>query len=190
LKDVDAAGAPIPMNAMERQDFNRELRAYKELAKVAYARIMKACRLNPKTKNLCETGNLKAAILVRLWQRFHTIDDIVKAAHLLRYSNLKQNEGESGADFVDREQKEFFALREMGTNVNDSLLLTKFIQQDTTNSKHKSLAQTVFTTNSGNFRGKYGLLDKKYLQYYRVISTLACGKYRYVQKWTLLVSFR
>jgi hypothetical protein len=68
LKDVDAAGAPIPMNAMERQDFNRELRAYKELDKVAYARIMKACRLNLKTKNFCETGNLKTAneILVRL----------------------------------------------------------------------------------------------------------------------------
>jgi hypothetical protein len=52
---------------------------------------------------------------------------MVKAGHLLRYSNLKQNEGESGADFVDREQKEFLALREMGIHVNDSLLLTKFI---------------------------------------------------------------
>jgi hypothetical protein len=30
-KDVDAAGAPIPMNARERQDCNRELRAYKEI---------------------------------------------------------------------------------------------------------------------------------------------------------------
>jgi hypothetical protein len=35
----------------------------------------------------------------------------------------------------------------MGINVDDSLRLTKFIQQDTTNSKHKSLlAQTIFTT--------------------------------------------
>jgi predicted RNA-binding protein len=142
-KDVDAAGAPIPMNARDR-----ELRAYKELDKVAYARIMKACRLNLKTKNLCETGIFKTAnkILVRLRQRFHTIDDMVKASHLLRYSNRKQNEGESGADFVDREQKKFLALREMGINVDDSLHLTKFIQQDTTNSKHKSLAQTIFTT--------------------------------------------
>jgi hypothetical protein len=109
---------------------------------------MKACRLNPKTKNLCETGNLKTAneILVILRQRFHKIDDMVKASHLLSSSNLKQNEGESGADFVDREQKEFLALREIGINVDDSLRLTKFIQQDTTNSKHKSLAQTIFTT--------------------------------------------
>jgi hypothetical protein len=147
-KDVDAAGNPIPMNARERQDFTRALRAYKELDKVAYARIMKACRLNPKTKNLCETGNFKTAneILVRLRQRFHTMDDMVKASHLLRYSTLKQNEGESGADFVDRAQKEFLALREMGINVDDSLRLTKFIQQDRTNSKHKSLAQTIFTT--------------------------------------------
>jgi hypothetical protein len=33
----------------------------------------------------------------------------------------------------------------MGINVDDSLRLTKSIQQDTTNSKHKSLAQTIFT---------------------------------------------
>ena len=34
----------------------------------------------------------------------------------------------------------------MGINVDDSLLLTKFIQQGTTNSKHRSLAQTIFST--------------------------------------------
>jgi hypothetical protein len=89
-KDVDAAGALIPMNARERQEFNRELRAYKEMDKVAYARIMKACRLNPKTKNLCETGNLKTAneILVRLDNVFIQLV-MVKASHLLCYSNLK-----------------------------------------------------------------------------------------------------
>ena len=147
-KDVDANGNPIPMNARERQDFNRELRAYKEKDKIAYARIMKACRLNPKTKLLCESGTLKTAneILVRLRQRFHSVDETMKASHLLRYSSLKQQEGESGAEFVDREQREFTALREMGINMDDSLRLTKFIQQDTTNSKHKSLAQTIFTT--------------------------------------------
>jgi transcription-repair coupling factor (superfamily II helicase) len=109
---------------------------------------MKACRLNSKTKLLCESGTLKTAneILVRLRQRFHSVDDeTMKASHLLRYSTLKQQEGESGSDFVDREQKEYTALREMGINV-DSLRLTKFIQQDTTNSKYKSLAQTIFTT--------------------------------------------
>jgi hypothetical protein len=42
-KDVDANnGNPIHMNARERQDLNRELRAYKEKDKIAYARIMKA----------------------------------------------------------------------------------------------------------------------------------------------------
>jgi hypothetical protein len=57
------------------------------------------------------------------------VDEKMKASHLLQYSTRKQEEGESGADFVD-----------------DLLRLTKFIQQDTTNSKHKSLAQTIFTT--------------------------------------------
>ena len=46
---------------------------------------------------------------------------------------VKQYKTDSGAEFVDREQKEFLALREMGINVDDSLRLTKFIQQDTTN---------------------------------------------------------
>jgi hypothetical protein len=147
-KDIDANGVPIPMNARERADYERKLREYKEKDKIAYPKIMKACRTNPKTKSLCETGTLTTAneILVRLRQRFHSVDDMVKASHLLRYSQLKQLETESGAEFVDREQKEFIALREMGVNVDDSLRLTKFIQQDTTNSKHKSLAQSIFTT--------------------------------------------
>jgi hypothetical protein len=49
------------MNARERQDFNRELRAYKKLDKIADAKIVKACRLNPKIKLLCESGNFKTA---------------------------------------------------------------------------------------------------------------------------------
>jgi hypothetical protein len=147
--DLDAKGIPIPVNARERHDVTRELRAYKEKDKIAYAKIMKACRLNPKTKLLYKSGTLNTAneILVRLRQRFHSTDKTMKASsHLLRYSTLKQLEGKSGANFVDREQKEYTVLREMGIRIDDSLRLTKFIQQDTTNSKHKSLAQTIFTT--------------------------------------------
>jgi hypothetical protein len=60
----------------------RELRAYKEKDKIAYARIMKACRLNPKTKLLCERGTLTTAneILVRLRQRFRLVDETMKAS--------------------------------------------------------------------------------------------------------------
>jgi hypothetical protein len=139
-KDVDANGQLIDMNVRERQDFNRALRAYKELDKIAYARIIKACRLNPKTKLLCESGNFKTAneILVRLRQRFYSVDETMKASHLLRYSTLKQQEGESGADFVDREQRENTALREMGINVDDSLRLTKLFsrKQQTQSTSH------------------------------------------------------
>jgi hypothetical protein len=35
-KDVGENGYPIDMNVRERQDFNRALRAYKELDKIAY----------------------------------------------------------------------------------------------------------------------------------------------------------
>jgi hypothetical protein len=38
----------------------------------------------------------------------------MKASHLLRYSTLKQQEGESGADFVDREQREYIFLLNIG----------------------------------------------------------------------------
>jgi hypothetical protein len=147
-KDHDANGVPIVMNARDRQQFDRDLAAYKEKDKIAYPEIMKACYKNLKTKNLCETGGFTTAneILTRLRKRFSSVDETVKASHLLRYSTLKQQEGETGADFVDREQKEFVALRDMGINVDDSLRLTKFIQQDTTNSHHKSLAQTIYTT--------------------------------------------
>ena len=59
---------------------------------------------------------------------------------------LTQGESESGAEFVDRELREYLALRDMGVQIDDSICLTKFIQQDTTNTKHKQLAQTIFTT--------------------------------------------
>ena len=34
----------------------------------------------------------------------------------------------------------------MGVQIDDSIRFTKFIQQDATNTKHKQLAQTIFTT--------------------------------------------
>ena len=146
--DVDPNGNPIPMNQAQRTRFQREQDAYDAMDNIAFSELMKACRLNPKTKNLCETGGYKTSfeLLARLKSRFHNVDELTKASHLLRYHSLRQNEGETGADFVDREQKEFLSLREMGVNVDDSLRLTKFIQPTTTNQKHKSLAQTIFTT--------------------------------------------
>lgn len=146
--DVDEDGEPLEMTPAERRQFNADVAAYKEKDKIAFPDLVKACYKNPKTKSLCETCGLTTAhdILVRLEKRFHVISDTAKAAHLLRYSALTQLEGESGADFVDREQRAFIALQEMGVNVDDSLRLTKFIQQDSTNSKHKALAHTIFTT--------------------------------------------
>jgi hypothetical protein len=160
-KDVDANGNPIVMNARERAEFDRKLKEYKDKDEIAYPKIMQACRLNPQTKSLCKTSDFSTAneILVRLRQRFHSVDAMVNASHLLRYLSLKQLETETGAEFVDREQNEPFALREMGINVDDSLRLTKFIQQDTTNSKHKSLAQTIFSTPNMTFSRATSLFE-------------------------------
>ena len=65
---------------------------------------------------------------------------------MLNYHALTQGESEYGAAFVDRELREYLALRDMGVQIDDSIRLTKFIQQNTTNTKHKQLAQTIFTT--------------------------------------------
>ena len=61
------------------------------------------------------------------------MDDITKAAHMLRHHALKQKEAEFGAEFVNRKIRRYLALHDMGINV-DSIWLTKFIGQDTTNS--------------------------------------------------------
>lgn len=55
------------------------------------------------------------------------MDDVAKSSHLLLHHQLKQTEGELGADFDHREAREFDALREMGVNVDDSMRLAKFI---------------------------------------------------------------
>lgn len=146
--DKDQAGVPIPMNAAQRRAYEQECAEYDGKDNVAFSDLMKACRVNPRTKHLSETGGFQTAydLLQRLRQRFHNVDEVVKASHLLQYYSLKQQEAETGADFVDREAREYNALRDMGVNVDDALRLTKFIQQDAANSTHKSLAQTLYTT--------------------------------------------
>ena len=146
--DLDAQGNPIPMNAQKRCTFNDEVAEYDRLDNIAFSELMKACRQNVKMKNLSETGEVNTAfeLLQRLRQRYHTVDDITKAKHMLNYHALTEVESESGAEFVDRELREYLALRDMGVQIDDSIRLTKFIQQDTTNTKHKQLTQTIFTT--------------------------------------------
>ena len=89
---------------------------------IAYSELMKACRAKLKTKSLTETGGLNIAfdILHRHRQRCKNIDEMSKATHLLQFHSLKQLEGESGAEFVGQEQREYLALQQMGINADDS----------------------------------------------------------------------
>ena len=146
--DQDAQGNPIPMNAQQRRTFNDEVAEYDRLDNIAFSELMKACRQNVKVKNLSGTGEFNTAyeLLQRLRQRYYTVDDITKAKHMLNYHELTQGESEYGAEFVDRELREYLALWDMGIQIDDSICLTKFIRQDTTTTKHKQLAQTIFTT--------------------------------------------
>ena len=78
-----------------------------------------------------------------------------KAAYLLHYHSLKKLEGESGAEFVDREQREYLALQQMGINMDDSLRLTKFIQQETNNSKKQFSGSGYLFNAKYDFRKGY-----------------------------------
>ena len=146
--DRDAQDQPLVLTQAERRHLVTSQTQYDAADNIAYSELMKACRLNPKTKTLCESGlHVTAyALLGKLRQRFNNVDEITKAAHLLKYHSLKQEEGESGADFVDKEQREFMALQDMGVTVDDTLRLTKFIQEKTTNSMHSGLARTIYST--------------------------------------------
>ena len=144
----DAEGQLVELNQAQRRQLVTDQTQYDAADNIAYSELMKACRLNLKTKMLCESGTYVTAysLLRKLRQRFNNVDEVTKAAHLLKYHSLKQEENESGADFVDKEQREFMALQDMGVTVDDTLRLTKFIQEQTTNSKHTGLARTVYST--------------------------------------------
>ena len=108
--DLDAQGNPIPMNAQQRRTFNDEVAEYDRLDNIAFSEL-----INVPTKcqreNLSETSEFNTAyeLLQRLRQRYYTVDDITKAKHMLNYHALTQGESESGAEFVDRELREYLA---------------------------------------------------------------------------------
>jgi len=145
---LDAAGFAIPQNQAMGRAMGTAQAAYDKADNIAFSDLMKACRRNPKTKILTETGDFEGAfaLITRLKSRYNNIDEVKKASHLLKYHSLAQKEQESGADYVAREQQEFVALKAMGVDVDDALRLTKFIQDKTTNSQHQVLAQTIYST--------------------------------------------
>ena len=128
--DLDTQENTIPMNAQQRRTFNDEVAEYNQLDNIVFSDLMKACHQNLKGKTLSETSELNRAfeLLQRLRQHYYTVDDITKAKHILNYHALTQGKYESGAEFVDRELREYLALRDMGVQIDDSIPLTKFIQ--------------------------------------------------------------
>ena len=108
----------------QRRTFNDEVAEYDRLDNIAFSELMKACRQNVKVKNLSETGEFNTAydLLQRLRQHYYGVDDITKAKHMLNYHALTQGEFESGAEFVDRELREYLALRDMGVQIDDLIV--------------------------------------------------------------------
>ena len=88
------------MNAQQRHVFNDDLAEYDCFDNIAFSDLMKAYRQNPKVKSLSETGEFNTAfeLLQRLCQRCYTVDDIMKAAHMLQYHALKEKESQFCAE--------------------------------------------------------------------------------------------
>ena len=78
---------------------------------------------------------------------------------LSTYHALTQGVSKSGAEFADRELREYLALRDMGVQIDDSIRLRKFFLQDTTNTKHKQLVQTIFTMHNMTLGRAASLLE-------------------------------
>ena len=124
---LDAAGVAIPQNQAMGRAMGIAQAAYDKADNIAFSDLMKACRRNPKTKILTETGDFEGAfaLITRLKSRYNNIDEVKKASHLLKYHSLAQKEQESGADYVAREQQEFVALMLMTLCVSRSLFKTR-----------------------------------------------------------------
>ena len=158
---LGADGQPQVLNQAQTRDLTTRQEEYDAADNIAFSDLMKACRKNPRTKNLTESNDFASAwpLMERLRSRFHNIDEIKKAAHLLKYHTLTMAAGESGRDFVDREQREFNALSAMGVAVDNSMRLTKFIQEKTTNSQHHGLAKTIYSTPGMTLTRATGLFE-------------------------------
>jgi hypothetical protein len=113
---------------------------------------MKAVIENPKTKRMIESGNFSHAfqIIKVLERRYNTHDQAAKLALTLAFHSLKQETGESGAEFVDRINTAAMKLEKAGEVVSDAAKLTRLIHP------HQG---SIYTTPNITFDKASGLFE-------------------------------
>ena len=91
-----------------------EVAEYDRLDNIFFSDLIEACRQNPKVKKLSKTREFTTQRLN--FYRYY-VSIITKASYILLYLPLKQKNSKSGAEFVDREMREYLALRDFGINI-------------------------------------------------------------------------
>ena len=78
------------MNARERGAFTDDQADYYKLDNFAYSALMQANRLNPKKKNLAETGGYNKAcdFLQHLMDRHDILDEVATSTHRMHYPSF------------------------------------------------------------------------------------------------------
>jgi hypothetical protein len=123
---------------------------------------MKALIKNPKTKRMIEAGNFSHAfqIIKVLERRYNTHDQAAKSALTLAFHSLKQETGESGAEFVDRINAAAMKLEKAGEVVSDAAKLTRLIHPNQgSGSMYDKLGMTIYTTPDITFDKASGLFE-------------------------------
>ena len=123
---------------------------------------MKAFIKNPKTKRMIEAGNFTHAfqIIQVLERRYNTHDQAAKSALTLSFHSLKQEAGESGAEFVDRINAAAMKLEKAGEVVSDAAKLTRLIHPNQgSGSMYDKHGMTIYTTPNITFDKASGLFE-------------------------------
>ena len=95
---------PLVMSQADRAALKRRQDEWIVKDNICFSTLMKALIKNHKTRRMVEAGNFAHAyqIIRVLERRYNTHDQAAKSALTLAFHSLKQETGESGAEFVDR----------------------------------------------------------------------------------------
>jgi hypothetical protein len=107
---------------------------------------------------MIEAGNFSHAIqIIKVLERhYNTHDQAAKSALALAFHSLKQETGESGAEFVDRINAAAMKLEKAGEVVSDAAKLTRLIHP---NQGLYKLGMTIYTTPDITFDKASGLFE-------------------------------
>jgi hypothetical protein len=153
---------PISMSPAERAALKRRQDKWVVKDNICFSTLMKALIKNPKTTRMIEAGNFSHAfqIIKVLDRRYNTHDQAAKSALTLAFHSLKQETGESGAEFVDRINAAAMKLEKAEEVVSDAAKLTRLIHPNQgSGSMYDKLGMTIYTTPNITFDKASGLFE-------------------------------